>query len=158
MSLIAWLEATPLARSIGQSLMLTASLSATHLIGFTMVMGGAVLVNLRLLGAVLASLPLADVAKPVNRAIMVGMSISVVTGFLLFSARATAIVENAAFQLKMLMLVVAATTHFLVQRSLLRPASKPVAVESARYRLAGTSGMLLWLGLAVAACWFILFE
>ena len=45
MSLFSWLEATQVAQTIGQSLMLTAWLSATHLIGFTIVMGGAVLIN-----------------------------------------------------------------------------------------------------------------
>ena len=158
MSLFSWLEATQVAQTIGQSLMLTAWLSATHLIGFTIVMGGAVLINLRLLGAVLPSLSPADVAKPVNRAIMLGLVVSVITGLLLFSARATAIAGNAAFQSKMLLLVVAAAVQLLTHRSLIRRESQFGAAASTRYWLAGALGMLLWLGLAVAACWFILFE
>jgi hypothetical protein len=145
--LFGWIENTGLARTVAGSAGLTASLSAIHAIGFTLVMSGALVVNLRAVGALFRAHPIAAVIRPANGAILAGLAISASTGALLFAARATEVSSNGTFQLKMLLLAVAAAFHFTVTRRLASQA--PVA---------GTLGLLLWLGLAVTACAFILLE
>jgi hypothetical protein len=56
------------AHAVGESQMLTASLSSLHLIGLTLVLGSAVLSNLRVMGLLLADLPVPDVTRPAWRA------------------------------------------------------------------------------------------
>jgi len=154
MSLFVWLESTVLARSVGESLMFTASLSAVHLLGFTLVMGSALLVNLRLLDVLLPQRTLTEVTRPASRAIALGLAISLATGVLLFSARAISAAENSTFQLKMLLLLAAVVFHFIIQsRVTRRPQSGVLAL-----RMTAVSGLTLWMGLAVTACWYILFE
>ena len=63
-----WIESTPVGRAIAESLTLTASLSAVHLLGFTLVMGG----NFSLLGWVRAPGVQNDVPRACNRAIVIG--------------------------------------------------------------------------------------
>jgi hypothetical protein len=145
--LLSWIENTNLARTVGSSVGITASLSAIHVIGFTLVTSGALLANLRALGALLRARAIADVVRPANNAILTGLAISAPTGALLFAARATEVGSNGIFQLKMLLLVAAAAFHFAMYR-------RPVVSVPA----AAALSLFLWLGLAVTACAFILLE
>jgi hypothetical protein len=148
------LESTHLAHTIGESLMLTAWLSAIHMLGFMLVMGGAFLADLRLLGVALRGRPAAEVAVPAGRVIIAGLVVSLVTGVLLLSPKGTSVLENGFFQLKMLFLVGAGLFHFVV----LRQAVRREGVGTAWLRGAGAAGLALWLGLAFAACAFVLLE
>lgn len=152
--MLEWLQATALAQGVAQSLMLTALLSAAHMLGFTLVTGSALLVNLRLLGAVLAERPSVEITRPAALVIALGLAISVVTGLLLFSGRATQIAASSAFQLKMLLLLAAAGFHFLCVRRV----SMHRGDSGVLLRVTGAIGLVLWLGLAATACVFILFE
>lgn len=154
MSLFEWLESTVIARSVGESLMFTASLSAVHILGFTLVMGSALLLNLRLLNLVLPQRALIEVTRPASRAVAFGLTISISTGVLLFSTRAMSAIQNNTFQMKMLLLLAAVVFHFVIQRRVTqRPQSGVFALQ-----MTAVSGLTLWIGLAVAACWYILFE
>ena len=141
--LFAWIEATALAKAIAESLTLTATLSAVHLLGFTLVMGSALVGNLRLLGWLLSQHAADQVLRPCNRAITIGLATSVTTGALLFAARATAVGVNGTFQLKMLLLLAAAAFQF---------------AYAPRARVGAAVSLALWLALAVTACVFILLE
>ena len=150
---LAWLEGTGVAAAVGGSLLTTAALSALHLLGFTLVTGGALVANLRLLGIILGEQPVTDVTNPAGRGVALGLLISIVTGLLLFAPRARAASANDIFQIKMLLLVSAAAFHFTVHRFVAR-------LPSARVGLAATGavGLLLWTSLALAGCAFILLE
>jgi hypothetical protein len=150
----AWLESTAIARSTGGSLPIIASLSAIHLLGFTLITSGALVANLRLLDALLPSRPAADVTGPASLGIAIGLAVSIATGLPLFAWRAGELVSNGTFQLKMLLLVGATTYHFTLHRSVAR---RPGATSTS-LRLTGAVGLALWLGLALVGCAFILFE
>lgn len=149
-----WLETTSVATTVASSIAITASLSAIHLIGYTLATGGALAANLRLLGVLFRGRPAIEVVGPATRAIALGLTISLVTGVLLFSARASDASANGAFRLKMVLLIAAGVFHFTVSRGSAARAS----VSAQRARGAGAIGLALWLGLAVAACVFILLE
>ena len=153
-SLLHWISATRVARGVADSATLTAWLSAVHALAFTLVIGSALVANLRALGALLTRTGLHDVVAPANRAILIGLTVSVVTGGLLFSARAVEAAANGWFQLKMLLLVIAAVFQFTI----LAAAARKRSVAHDRIVASGAVGLLLWLGLAVAACAFILLE
>jgi hypothetical protein len=151
---LGWLQSTPMAMSIGNSLYLLAGLSALHLVGFTLLMGSALVGNLRLLGVMLPDLAIADVVRPARRALAAGLTISLVTGFLLFSTRATNAVGNEIFRLKMALLVAAALVHFVVQSRFAGDSSGGGRFAPA----AGALGLLLWISVGVAGCAFIFLE
>lgn len=146
-----WIETTAAARAVAQSSTLTAILSASHLLGFTLVMGGALVGNLRLLGWVFARLPASDVFRPTTRGMLLGLAISAATGALLFSARAVEVAANPTFRLKMTLLLGATAFHFAVTRRFAAGAATPP-------RAVAAVGLLLWAALAVTACAFILLE
>lgn len=150
----AWIEALPVATAIRESQMLTAGLSAVHVVGLTLTSGGALLSGLRLLGLVLAEHPIAEVTGAARRGITVGLVISLVTGVLLFSTRAEAAAGNPIFRIKMLLLVAAAVYHASAFPAV---TSRAGSHERAK-PLHGTLTLLLWIGVAAAGCAFILLE
>lgn len=153
-SLGSWLEATRVAQAVGSSMWTVATLSAVHVLGYALVMGGALVGNLRLLGLIVPSVPANAVVGPASRGITYGLVISIVTGILLVSWKAVAAFGNDIFLIKMLLLLAAALLHFTWQARVARSAS----ADGGALKLAGGVGLLLWLGLAVAAAAYILFE
>jgi|SoiMetStandDraft_5_1073268.scaffolds.fasta_scaffold139691_2 uncharacterized protein DUF6644 len=153
-SFFGWLEGTRVALAVRDSLLLTGALSAVHLIGFTLTTGGALIANLNLLGVLFRDRPTIEVSRPARRGIVVGLTISLLTGALLFAARASAAGFNGIFQVKMLLLMAAAMFHLSVHQ---RVAQEDVVAPWLRYGV-GSIGLLLWIGLAAAGCAFILLE
>lgn len=149
-----WFQATGVAATVRDSLLLTGALSAVHLLGFTLVTGGALVSNLRLLGALFPHYPALDVSRPASRGIAVGLALSVTTGLLLFAPRAMAAGANGTFQLKMLLLLGAAIFHVTLHRA----AARSPHASTRSLRLIGGVGLALWSGLALAGCAFILLE
>ena len=151
---LAWVQTTPIATTIGGSTLLTGFISAIHLLGLTLLVGGALVSSLRMLGIILTDRPLIDVTPWPGRGMIIGMAISVGTGLLLFAPRASAAAENSFFQVKMTLLCAAALFHFGVYRGVSRRTDATASVV----RLTGGVGLILWFGVAVAGCAFILFE
>ena len=148
--LLAWIQATRIATTIGGSSSLTGFLSAIHLLGLTLLVGGALVFRLRMMGIVLADRPMGDVTPAPVRGMAVGLTISVASGLLLFASRVAAAGDNSLFQVKMLLLSAAIAFHFAVYRGASRRTDDA--------RLPGGVGLILWFGVAVAGCAFILLE
>lgn len=153
-SVFVWLESTRVAVTVRDSLMLTGALSSVHLLGFTLTTGGALVANLNLLGVLLRNRPPIVVSRPATRGILAGLTISLLTGVLLFAPRATTASENGFFQLKMALLLAASAFHLAVHQRVVRRDATGVALR----RLTAGIGLLLWIGLALAGCAFILLE
>jgi hypothetical protein len=148
--LLAWVQTTRIAAAIGQSTLLTGFISAIHLLGLTLLVGGALVSGLRMMGLILADRPMSDVTPAPVRGMLAGLVISVGSGLLLFAPRALAAAENSFFQVKMLLLCAAVAFYFAVYRVASRRAGDA--------RLAGGVGLILWVGVAAAGCAFILLE
>jgi hypothetical protein len=148
------LQSSWLAQAIGQSQGLTAALSAVHLLGFALVLGSALVSNLRMTGVLLAELPATQVTHPASRNIAIGLLISAATGALLFMPRARGAAANPIFQLKLTLVVLAAIVQFVLQRKVARRANRSRGLA----RVVGVLGILLWTSAALAGCGFILLE
>jgi hypothetical protein len=107
-----------------------------------------------MVGVILTDRPLSEVTPGPRGAMIVGLMISAVSGLLLFSPRAAAAAENSFFQIKMTLLCAAALFHFAVYRGV----SQRTDAESSVVKLTGGLGLILWSGVAIAGCAFILFE
>ena len=148
-----WIEGMRVAALVGQSPLLSGALSAVHLIGFTLITGGALVANLRSVGVLLADRPVHEIVRPAARGVTVGLAISVITGFLLFAPRAAEASANGIFQAKMLLLALAVVFHATLQRAAIGRSLTPTSL-----RAIGVTGLLLWGGVALAGSAFILLE
>jgi Family of unknown function (DUF6644) len=152
--LFARIEASGIATTIGTSVLLTGVLSGLHLIGLTLLVGAVIVSTLRLFGVVLAGQPVAEVTVAARRAIVLALGVNVTTGLLLLSPRISTASQNYIFQLKMLLLGAAAVFHFACYRGV---ASGRIGTRLSP-RGAGAIGLMLWSGVVLAGCAFILIE
>ena len=149
-----WIESTQLAVLVGDSLSLTAWLSAVHLLGATLVGGSALVAGLRLLGLLFPEQPLREMCIMAGRGILTGLAISITTGALLFAPRASTALHNDYFQIKMLLLV----AGMAFQGSLYLAIARHGAAALWARRTTGTLCVVLWMGVILAGSAFILLE
>jgi hypothetical protein len=152
-SLFSAIEKSTVAMAIRDSTILTGGLSGLHLIGLTLLVGSALVSSAALAGWVVNDQPIAEVTRATRRTSIVGLCISVATGLLLVSFRLSMSLGTRAFQIKMLTLAAAAVFHFTVYLPAARGRNSVVGRG-----LAGVLAFLLWFGVVLGGCAFILLE
>ena len=130
-----WLEATPVAVGIRQSLWLYPALESVHLLAMATVVGSAVVLDVRLLGRG-TELPLPPLLTHVVRLVWVGLGFSVASGLLLFTAHATEQAAKPLLWVKLSLLLVAGVNAWVFRRS-------------GRGRLAAAVSLGAWAGVVV---------
>jgi hypothetical protein len=133
---------------IGQSTERIAWLFVMHLTGMTLLLGGTVVVSLRLLDIGLRSQPLQQLARDVAPWRTAGLVLSLVSGALIFTGGAASYYEGAWFRLKMTLLCAAIIFNFTLFRRVTQAAE-------ARFspwlnRVTGGLALLLWFGVGMA--------
>ena len=106
MTILTWLEATPLAAVMRQSPWSYPLVETAHILAFILLIGAAATFDLRLLGLT-PRLPVVDVARHLLPWSHVGLAIVVNSGALLFAADPVALWFNSVFRVKMALIVVA---------------------------------------------------
>lgn len=143
-----------LADAINQSSYMMGALSSVHMVGLTLIVGSSIVVGLRSFGLLLPEQPLSDVMRPAGRAVLLGFSISLLTGFLMFTPRAVSVSGNPVFQTKMLLVTGAVVFQLTLFRFVLRGGG-----SHALWRcLSGALGIVLWFAVAVYGVLFTVFE
>ena len=148
---LVWLETSALAVAMRQWLWLYPIVEIVHIVGFVVLVGAAVLFDLRLLGVSphLSVTSMAGYLLPWARASLV---LVVPSGLLMFSAHATEMADNPAFRLKLTGLVAAglnvALFHVGPFKSVRVWDHDVVAPMTAR--IAALASLLLWIG--IIAC------
>jgi hypothetical protein len=148
-----WLEHTAVANAIRSSIWMYPALETGHYIGLSLLVGGIMLIDLRLLG-VAKSLPLRSMLGLLPF-VWVGFIINVATGTLIFIYGATSFGVNKAFQLKMVLLVLAGINAMLFTVAAARSGNEWVSIERVPIgvRLIATLSLLFWLGVVTAGRW-----
>ena len=143
-----------LAQAIAQSSYMVGVLSSVHMLGLTLIVGSSIVVCLRSFGLLLPDQPLSDVMRPAGRAVLLGLSISAVTGLLMFTPRAVSASENPVFQTKMLLVATAIVFQFTLFRFVARSGG-----SRALWRiLSGALGAALWFAVGFYGVLFTVFE
>jgi hypothetical protein len=145
------LEASRLAGAMRHSLWLYPAVEVVHIVGFVVLVGSIVMLDLRLLGFT-ASASVRDLARHVLPWTWGALLLVVPSGVAMFSAHAVEFLDNPALRIKLLLIVAAglnaALFHFGVYRSV--PAwDRNASVPGAARWAAGLS-LALWVG--VLAC------
>jgi hypothetical protein len=149
-----WLEGLPLASYIGEGWMFP-FLESLHVLTGTFVVGSILMVDLRLLGWAASRYPVSRIVKEVVPWTYGACVLSVIAGLGLFLTRAGHYVENTAFQIKMVLLVLAglnmAVFHLVTVRGIARWDDTAGTPPGARF--AGGCSLLLWVGVMLSGRW-----
>jgi hypothetical protein len=140
--ILKWLEATSLASSIRDGLLLFPLLESTHVIALALVFGTIAIIDLRLLGVASSERPFKLMASDILKWTWAAFAVTAVTGSLMFITNASVYYHNFYFRTKMLLLLLAgvnmASFEMTLGRSVHRwdkapsapPAGRAVAVLS----------------------------
>ncbi len=151
LSLFEWLESSSLALFFRQSIWLYPIVEIVHIAGFAVLVGAAVLFDLRLLGFA-KKMPVSDCMRYLLFWARLSFLAVLPSGIILFVVDATGMISNPAFQIK-LILIGLAGLNALVFHKFTMPSvhnwdinkSTPSAA-----RVAGALSVFLWFG--VIAC------
>ena len=120
-----------------------------HIIGFVVLVGSIVALDLRLLGLgrAIPISPMAQLLLPLSR---FGFLLAISMGFLLFSADAAHVVRNPAFQTKLLLIAAALVNIAIAHAGPWRRIALWGAEAPRGARVTALVSLLLWLGIVCA--------
>ena len=153
MDFFVWLETTPIAIFIRDYRFAYATIESGHYIGLSLLVGGIMLIDLRVLGfARVLSLKSMIGLLPI---VWVGFIINVLTGSLLFIYGATNFAYNGAFQLKMTFMVIAGLNALAFDVSVRRSGGAWVAADRPPPYVKGfaTLSLVFWLCVVTTGRW-----
>jgi predicted ferric reductase len=149
MGVLVWLESNPLAVWVHESPSVWAqpTVLTLHTMGMAVLVGASWVLDLRLLG-ISRNIPL-SAFRWVFRAVAVSLIVNVVTGVLLFAARATLWGTAFPFLLKMVLVVASAAT-LLPLRSYVLQSGPDQREVSSRARWLAIISIVTWAGAITA--------
>jgi hypothetical protein len=110
-----WLQDTTLATSIRTSSLAFPIIEGSHVLALSISVGIVMFLDLRLLRLAFPATPVSRVMKQVGPWMIGGMTIMMLTGFLLFFAQAKNAYTNEFFRVKMLLLLLGALNALFYQ-------------------------------------------
>jgi len=122
-----------------------------HVLGFTLLVGTVVVLDLRLLGWRLRKLTVSRLAKELSPWTWTGIVVQLITGPYLFSGDPFEYVQITAFRVKMALLLVALIFHFTAIRAAAAPQrdEQPLGWR----RLAAVVSVGLWFSVLLGGLW-----
>jgi hypothetical protein len=153
MEFLVWLESTPIANAIRTIPWLYPTFETGHYIGLSLLVGGIMLIDLRVLGMA-RGLPLKGMIGLLPF-VWAGLIINVLTGSMLFIYGATNFGVNSAFQLKMAFMVVAGLNALAFDVAVRRSGGAWVAADRPPTIVKGfaTLSLVFWLCVVTTGRW-----
>lgn len=153
MEFLVWLEGTAIANAIRTIPWLYPAFETGHYIGLSLLVGGILLIDLRVLG-VARSLPLKSMIGLLPF-VWAGFIINVLTGSMLFIYGATNFATSGAFQLKMAFMVLAGLNALAFDVAVRRSGGGWVAAERPPLHVKGfaTMSLAFWLCVVTTGRW-----
>ncbi|HEY9182456.1 MAG TPA: DUF6644 family protein [Gammaproteobacteria bacterium] len=153
MEFLAWLETTAIANAIRTVPWLYPAIETVHYIGLSFLVGGIMLIDLRVLGLA-RSLPLKSMIGLLPF-VWAGFIINVVTGSLLFIYGATNFGPNTAFQIKMGFMLLAGLNALAFDLTVRRSGGEWVASDRppTLAKSLATLSLVFWLCVVTTGRW-----
>lgn len=153
MELFAWLETTAIADAIRTYRWMYPAFETAHYLGIAMLVGGIMLIDLRLLG-IAKTLPLRSMIGLV-RWVWVGFIVNLLSGSMIFIYGAEGFAASPAFRLKMVLMLLAGINAMIFTIAAARSGDTwldsgnvPTAIKGV-----ATASFVLWLGVVTTGRW-----
>ncbi len=149
--LLQWLHDTGIATAIREGDTLFPWIECVHVLAITFVVGSIAAVDLRLLGLASRDRRFSSLNAEIVPLTWIAFAVAVVSGSLLFSAKAPQYAANAAFDFKMVLLLLAGVNMAVFQVLTLRSVGLWDAAASTPLpaKLAGGLSLCIWIGVVV---------
>ena len=130
-------------------------IESIHVVAISLLLGTLLMVDLRLIGVAARRYSLTQLGKELLPWTWASFWIAALTGMAMFITRAASHVVNPAFQIKMLLLLLAGANMFLLQRFFLKTSHelKKLHLPTYKMRVSGTLSLCLWIGITLSGRW-----
>ena len=156
-----WLDSFAWSTAIHESFYLYAWIESTHVLAIMVFLGMLFIIDLRILGLAFAQVPAARIAERLDKPMMIGFAVMVITGLLLFFAIPVRSTQSVWFRIKVVLLIAAGINAFLFRNKMkeVRRDGREEVEPSKRLRLGAGTSLFLWMGVvmtgrAIAYDWF----
>lgn len=151
LGLARWLDAQSWSTQLHESYYMYAWIESTHVLTLMVFLGMLCVIDLRMLGLIFPNVPASTVAERLDRPMLVGFAVMVITGLLLYYAIPVRTTQSVWFRLKVVLLI-AAGINALLFRFRMRASvgswdSDPK--PPLRIRVGAALSLLLWSGVVV---------
>jgi hypothetical protein len=143
------LQESALGHVMRSSPMLYPAVEILHILGFVVLVGSILALDLRLLGLgrTIPIPPMAQLLLPLSR---IGFLLAISMGFLLFSADAAHVVRNPAFQAKLLLIAAALVNIVVAHAGPWRQIAQWRNAVPGSAKFTALASLLLWIGAVCA--------
>ena len=147
-----WIYNTHFSTAIRESVYLFPIVEGIHTLGITLVVGTVAVLDFRLLGIVLESVPVTRIARQVLPWTWTGFSVMFVTGLQLSISESATNYYNWAFRIKLLLLLLVGLNPLIFHLTTYRSVSKwnLATTTPLGARIAAACSLALWGGIIVA--------
>jgi hypothetical protein len=156
-----WIGATSFSVGLHESYYMYAWIESLHVVSLTISLGMLIVIDLRMLGLWLTSVPASKLAQRLDRPMLIGFTIMVVTGVLLYVGIPIRTTQSLWFRIKVILLIVAFVNAWLFRRHMQQAAASwdVAPVPPRRTRVAAALSLTLWAGVVmcgrfIAYDWF----
>jgi hypothetical protein len=153
--------ATSFSVGLHESYYMYAWIESTHVITLMVSLGMLIVIDLRMLGLWLTNVPASKLAERLDRPMLIGFSIMVVTGVLLYVGIPIRTTQSLWFRIKLILLVAAFINAWLFRRHMQSSVGSwdVAAKPPRRTRIAAALSLTLWAGVItcgrfIAYDWF----
>lgn len=152
LGLARWLDAQSWSTQLHESYYMYAWVESTHVLTLMVFLGMLCVIDLRMLGLIFPSVPASTVAARLDRPMMIGFAVMVITGFVLYYAIPVRTTQSVWFRLKVVLLIAAGINAWLfrnrMRASVDRWDTDPKPPRN--IRVGAMLSLLLWSGVVIA--------
>lgn len=156
-----WVDAQAWSTALHESYYMYNWIESTHVLTLMLSLGMLFLIDLRMLGLAFTQTPASEMAKRLNVPMLLGFSVMIITGVLLFYAIPVRTSQSVWFRIKVVLLIAAAVNAWLFHRRMQRaPPGWDSAVKAPpSLRRGAAFSLLFWVlivicGRLIAYDWF----
>ena len=141
-----WLNETAGSIAIRESILFYPFVETTHVLSLALFLGMIAMLDLRLVGAGLRTVPVSAVAGRLLPWAYVGFALMVISGILLFYSGPVRAYGNIFFRVKMVAIVLAGLNAFAFHKTIFQQVAEwdADATPPPRARMAGAFSLVLW--------------
>ncbi len=161
LSLARWLAAQSWSVQLHESFYVYAWVETTHVLTLAVFLGMLIVIDLRMLGYAFTDIPATKLAARLNRPMVIGFTVMVITGLLLYYAIPVRTTQSIWFRIKVVLLIAAGINAFLFRAKLQAADSSwdTAGIAPKRLRVGAGLSLTLWAavvftGRAIAYDWF----
>ena len=144
-----WLDGLAWTTGIHESLYLYNWIETTHVLTLMLSLGMLFMIDLRMLGLALPNVPASKLAERLDKPMLIGFTIMLITGMLLYSAIPVRTTQSLWFRIKVILLIAAAVNAWIFRNHMKSGEWDRDLTPPRRAKIGAGVSLALWCGVII---------